>query len=563
MRPRDAHGTKIEVEPARGPRVRRQRALQQLQPRPPQVVAAAPHREPARDQPLQRNRGRDRQRRPDLVQQVGDGPGGSAALLHQRQRGFERRQRVVEAQRLGLAERERAEHARPRLRVVLADQLERPLQQRDRVRRGERRTRPLGRDERVLDAALGAGQGRRGVVVPRQIGGDGRRVVGVHGLQRAGDAAVQPRAAARAEAPVERVADEVVREVVALGADRPHEVGGERLLDAAQQRVLVQLGHRLQLVEAEAAAEDGRDVEHVARLGRQRREPQPDRAEHRLRHAPLLHVARPHAPVAVQVAPQLGEEERVAGALGVDRRAQVRLDGAAGGALEQRRRVVVVQPREQHVVARAVALHLAERLRERVGEVERLAAVGRQQARPGREAGHVHEQVERCRVREMDVVEHDQRRAVEAVEQAHDRLVQAQATLVGRQRRRRRQVGQRVADRRQEVGEHRGVRAEQLAQPLRAEAVELAAEQLDPGAVGLGRAALVAGAPQHPRAPLDHPARDLRDRAGLADPGLPVHDHDGAGRRPVEGVGDRRELGLTADELPCGACRTRSFPSER
>jgi hypothetical protein len=178
-----------------------------------------------------------------------------------------------------------------------------------------------GGGQRIVDRSLGLLDRRR---LREVVGELGQPRVGVRGperLDRLTHPAVQARAAQLGEPVVERRAHERVREGVA--ADPPGLAQHPRLdalLERRDQHVVVERGNRLEQVELELAADDGRHLERLA--GRCPEAPQPPRGDlaHAVRHPGLGQRPGGVQPAAAgpQMTHDLLDEERVALGLAVE-----------------------------------------------------------------------------------------------------------------------------------------------------------------------------------------------------------------------------------------------------
>ena len=150
--------------------------------------------------------------------------------------------------------------ARPQRRAVVVG----------RLLPGQQPVGAAGGGEREVDRPLGLLERRRLGEVMGELGQVRVQVRAAQARDRLADAAVQPRAAQLREPVVERRAHERVGERVA--ADRAGLAQHARLdalLERADQRVVVQRRDRLEHVVVELAADDGGDLERLARLGAQ------------------------------------------------------------------------------------------------------------------------------------------------------------------------------------------------------------------------------------------------------------------------------------------------------
>ena len=292
------------------------------------------------------------------------------------------------------------------------------------------------------------------------------------GQDRLADARVQPRAAQRREAVVERRAHQRVGEGVAADAavDLAQHAGAHRLVERRDEVVPRQRPERLEQPEVDLAPDHRRDLDRLAR--RRRQPPQAPRGDpaHALGHPGLLEVDRAleAARRVAQVAQDLLDEERVALGLAVQRRDEV--GGGRGGAvgLDQLADLAGVEALERDVREAVLAPQRGDQLRQRVPLLELRVAVGAEEHRAPR-LGRAHEvaqQLHRRAVGPVEVVEDEQQRRARGQlgQQRGERVEQALALRpdlveAGRRHGRRRV---RHAELRQQRGEVGRARAEPL-----------------------------------------------------------------------------------------------------
>ena len=95
----------------------------------------------------------------------------------------------------------------------------------------------------MRNAGLSSRQARRGVILARQLGGVLPSILSL--LERFGQAAMEKCTPARAVGGVESVANDGVPEVVMLDVNRSQQVRRQCLVEAAKQRLFVEIGQSL------------------------------------------------------------------------------------------------------------------------------------------------------------------------------------------------------------------------------------------------------------------------------------------------------------------------------
>jgi hypothetical protein len=301
-----------------------------------------------------------------------------------------------------------------------ADVVDAQLDGRPQVRRrllmGQGRGGRVGRQEAVLDGPRGPAErrGRREVV--GEVGEVARRARRRRRLERLGHAEVQLGAAQRADAVVERAADELVREAIGQAAAR------DLLDDPARHGLVERRGHggvverrrAQEEVELELAAGHGGELEELGGGRAEAQQPLADDIANALRRG---HLAGRQGAGLPQLAPQLADEEGVAAREVGDRVGQRAVLGA-GRAADELGDLVLGQPLE-------VQPHRVlgpSQVGEGVGEVGRHLGV--------RVAERREQQRARARAGAREVAQEEQRRHVRPVavlEDEDDRLAAGDA----------------------------------------------------------------------------------------------------------------------------------------
>ena len=373
----------------------------------------------------------------------------------------------------------------------------------------------VGGHDGVLDRAHDRVRSGRGEVA-RERGEPGIDAVGVAHGDRVADAAVQARAARLGQAVLERRAQQRVGERVLARAPArlDQQPGLDGRVEHVEQRPLVDVDDVLEQLELEVAADQRRGAEHGLGLVGQPRDAAGD------------HVAQPRRDAVAdarraldgqaalgQVAGELLDEERVAVRLGADR-------GGLGRAVEQLGDLVLREPLEVQARQRALALEVGERLQQRMARPELVVAVGadEQHGAELRRARQRAQEKEGAAIGPVQVVDDEQQRSGpgEPPGGRDDAGEEAAAVGLGIALDRVRQVGHAVAQLRQQAREVGPVGAEDGGQVGVRDALDVTAEQLDPGPereqLLLVAAAVEDGEAGRPRGPAPRRARSCRCR---------------------------------------------------
>ena len=251
---------------------------------------------------------------------------------------------------------------------------------------------------------------------------------------------------------------------------------------------------------------------------------------------------------------RLRDEQGIPLCLGVDRIGHSRPGPRAGRKLDVLGHVGGAQPGERQLARVGLPHQLGHRRGERVaGRRVDIAIRGHdEQAAVVQPAGDKLQQEERRLVGGMQVVEHDDERAVlrSASEEPAHGLEHLKARARLRQGRRVAELGEELAYLGQELRQERGSGSELGPQGVRVRIAQMHLEGLDPGPVRRGAARL-------PRAP-DQDLRTARARllhqsvgkAALSDSRLAGHEHHAsvAGERFIQAGHQLGELPVAADE---------------
>ena len=467
--------------------------------------------------------------------------------------------------------REPLEGDRPRppepsaaLAVVCPDERERPCEERDGLLVGALREHPFRRllDQRERTIAVGAcGSGL--AEVEGDLDERRSRLDPVLLFERRGGAPVEPLPPRAAEAAVEGLADECVRERIAgagAAARLDDELCIDRLLQCVDERVLVELGHRAEDVEGEAAPEHGSMREHALAAFGEASEAPRQHFHDPLGHADLVRRQgrRPAAATLEehagldQMAHHLLDEERVS--------LRVLEDGAhepggrliAGVRRDELADAPLVEPVEPDALEQPLATQVGEQLRERVLAAELLVPVGadHEQRRFVRRSDDVPQQAECGSIRPLEVVQHEHERGARRrlAQKQRDGLEQQVAVRLPFARFDRLLDGLRGCELRNQPGELPAARAEGDARPVETSAPRVVAKRLDEGLVR-DECFLLAGGVEH-GAVVVHPERELAQQPRLADPRLAGDQHEpaAAGTRLLPRGPQDVELPLASDE---------------
>ena len=370
----------------------------------------------------------------------------------------------------------------PRALVRIADaELERGAKPILGLAERERGDGRLGREQVVRDGPLCSADRRPCRVVVREGGEDCPAVAaGPSVLERLGDPEVDLRPARGREPVVDGSADELVREPVCEAATRllDQQAAPHGLLDRADQRRLVHDRRAPHRVELEVGSHHGSQLEDVPRLAGEPREPLADDVPHRRRDPEL--GRRPGETRAVradvdgggvdQLAPELGDQERVAAGEVADDRRQLGGGLDAGRQPDELADLARRQPAEADAHDSLGAVHVDERLRELGGHVRVGVAEGGHEEHPSRRAGahEVPHQLQRGRVGPVHVLEHEEQRCfrADADEQLGHGGVEAVALRIGVGRRGRGQLADARHELRHEPRQLSAARTEVLPQHL-------------------------------------------------------------------------------------------------
>jgi hypothetical protein len=357
----------------------------------------------------------------------------------------------------------------------------------------------------------------------------------------------------------EPVGDGPAQQLVAeaMGHRRPRQdvehAGAGGLVERVDQLGVAAPGRPAQQRQAGGAAEHRRELHELDGGRRQPLEPLPDDLAHALRRRDLLGIADEHPPALVlgeradvgEVAPQLADEERVAGgevAQHAGQRAAARACPEADDELLDGRDA---EPAQRDALDPCLAVELGHR----AGQpgLQLVLAIGGhdEQRRVARPLCEVLEQTQRRAVGPVQVVEDEQHRAraPDRDEQVEHRVVQT-VPLRGRVAVDRggkiRQVARKVGEQAHELA---GPRAGCVAQLGPVDVLDEVRQRLDEGLVGRGQVR-VAGAVEHRRLALAGAARQLPGQARLAAPRLAADERNaaavGAGVAPQ--LAQRRQL---------------------
>ena len=374
------------------------------------------------------------------------------------------------------------------------------------------------------------------------------------GQDRLAHARVQPRAAQRRQAVVERRPHQRVRERVAPDppVDLLEHLRVDRLVERGDELVAGQRPERLEQPVVDLAPDHRGDLHRLARRRRQPRDPPRRDLAHAGGDARVLEVAAEAARALAQVADDLLDEERVALGLGVQRGDELgrgRLGPERGHQLADLR---LREAAQRHLGEHRLAPQRGDDGRERVVVGELAGAVGAEEHRAPRlrRADQVADELQRRAVGPLQVVEHEQQRGAgrDLRQQRGERVEQAMALGAAFGAAHRRRAGRR-AELGQQRGEVGGARPEPLRRAGQRRAARPAAQHLEHGPVGAG-AGLVEAAVEHDRAVAVDLARELRRHARLADPGLARDEHEPplVGDRRVPRPAQRRERLAPPDE---------------
>jgi hypothetical protein len=387
--------------------------------------------------------------------------------------------------------------------------------------------------------------------------------VSLHVFDRGGRAGMQALPARTAEASVQRLADEGVREPVGRTGRRialHDQLRPKRLFQGGDQRVLFALRHRAQDVEAELPSQHRGLGQGAAAPVRETCETPPEYLIDTLGDADLVRRQRGRPassaleqhPGLDQVAHHLLDEEGVALRVLVNRAYQ------AGGRLvpgvrgDQRSDAAFVQAVERDPLEEPVATQVREQRPKRVFGVDlRLAIGGHDQQRCCvRRPDHVSHQFERGLVRPVQVFQYEHERGARGRlrEQRRDRLEHQVAARLEIAWRDRRFAGGRRGELRDQSRQLAGARAQREAVLVQLDVAGVVPQRLDERLVRDQRL-LMAPRVEH-GALIVRRARELADQARLADPGLARHqDQPAAARtRLLPGRPQDVELRLTSNE---------------
>ncbi len=330
------------------------------------------------------------------------------------------------------------------------------------------------------------------------------------------------------------------------------------LLQQLQQPLAVQAAGRLQHPQLEVAADHRGNLQDPLAVVGQAAEPLGDHRPDPLRQPALEHPGaagdRIEPALAGQQPHHLGDEQRVAVGLLVQRRGQRRRGRHPGHQRDEAGHVLLVQPAQQHPPAVPPSGQVGQGRHQRMPPVDLCVPVDahHQQAGTLQLATHEAQQGQRRRVRPVQVVEDQQQRAAggRRPQEGRQAVEQLEAGHLRLDRRRAGQVRQTVADVRGQLGDVGGTRAQVVAQRRRVAGLDVGADHLDPGPEGGCALSLPAAAPQHPGATRCRLGGQLLGQPGLADSGLAGQQHHPAvtGASGIQVGGERGQLALTTDE---------------
>lgn len=315
---------------------------------------------------------------------------------------------------------------------------------------GERGARRPRRAQVVVDRALGPAEWGGCAEVVGEVRED---AVGAStgALEGFADAEMQFGSPQPREAVIQRPPDDLVGEAAGQSL-------GVELLDHAAAHRLLQRGEKLGLGDAGGAADrlqlelrpgSCRKLEQLDGARRQARQPLADHLAHAVGRSELGEwPGHPHPPTSYlnysrlhRLAPQLADEEGVAGGEIVDRTRELVQLGVVGvgvtsnGTADQVRDLRPREPLQAHAHNIIGAAQVGKRLRELRGYVCLAVAEGREDQQAGAPGGarQVSHERQRRRVRPMPVLEHEQYRpcAADVRKQLGNRRVQTMALGIG------------------------------------------------------------------------------------------------------------------------------------
>ena len=285
----------------------------------------------------------------------------------------------------------------------------------------------LGGEQVVRDGPFALPHGCRLCVVVRERGepapsGPGCGLL----LQCPGHAQVQPGPAGGRDAVVDGPAHELVGEPVgeAPASGLLEEAAAHSLVDRVEQGAFFERGGAAHRVELELGPDHGAELEHLAGRPRQAGEAVCDDLAHRLGRPDVVdRVSQPHGQQPHlerlgidQVAPELGEEERVPVRQAEDRLRHLPRPLCAGGQAHELRHLVVAQPAQAHANDALRPGDVDQGLRERRRHVGLEVAEGGDEQHPRGAAGshQVADEQQRRDVRPVHVLQHEQHRRAPA-----------------------------------------------------------------------------------------------------------------------------------------------------
>ena len=461
---------------------------------------------------------------------------------------------------LGVAERQQELSPQRELAVrIEVEGQERALELCDRLLEREPLERVLGCLPRVGDGLARIRAALCGLAeVVRQLDEVRVRIARAARLEDLADARVQPRALARGDAVTERLADDAVRELVAVRAEVHEDARADGFVEEREQRLRGHPAHLSQHDTVELVADDCRRRQRRAASLAERLEPPAYGLADAQRNAELLvhHRRGLEVPTRLQQAHHLLEEERIPARRAMHRRHErPRLDGAAGAGLDEARDVGLGQPPQRQVLAgprepseetahrrRSMHLPVAMGGEDQCGALLQLAR-------------EILQQEERRLVRGVEIVQDHEQRTLRGQRGQH-RLHRVEEHDAGLLRRLERQVrrpaagGESGRQLRNELAQVRHDPAGGLQQRGRVARPDGATQHLHPRPVGGRAAALPAASPQHREPPRRGDVRAALPEPRLPDPGLAAQEVEaataGAGR--VERASELRQLALTSDE---------------
>ena len=376
---------------------------------------------------------------------------------------------------------------------------------------------------------------------------------------------MQARLPRRVQLAVQRLADQGVREIIALRAlGRSHQLRTQRLIDGVQRRRLIEARNLRGNIEVERTAKCRPDGQQGAGLSGEPPHASREHLADAVRNADRLdrggggRIARTARQAALfdQVLQDLADKERIAVRCRADRgRQRVPHVGRRLAVGNQLRHLVLVEPLQRDALAGRLAVQRAERIGQRMLRVELDVAIGAEQEQTmlRGEARHVAQHGDRALVGPVQIVEHqhDRRARRGGDQELADGVEQAEALFVGlqtapaRARRaaarappgpRARSARRRSRDRRAACRLGTGVRRRRS--PRRR----------------VRTAAPIRPRSSRPTAPARRArrawSRELRRRARLADARLADQQHEAPTpvQCAVQGCAQRSQLGCAADE---------------